>query len=212
MKVVCWDFDGTLAHSHCLWSGSIWKALKKSVPDTNITLDDVEPYTATGFTWYTPENDYTKLVGEHWWNYMNAYFKKIYISLGIDENIAETASRQVRKFIKDKENYHLYGDTIPVLEYVKQRGYKNIILSNNFPDLCDVLKKLQLEQYFDDFVISGQIGYDKPRKEIFAYAMKLFSNVERYYMIGDSVRARRIIEGTDEGRNILNTLEKHGYL
>lgn len=30
--------------------------------------------------------------------------------------------------------------------------------------------------------------------------------------IGDSVRARRIIEGTDEGRNILNTLEKHGYL
>ncbi len=30
--------------------------------------------------------------------------------------------------------------------------------------------------------------------------------------IGDSVRARRIIEGTDEGRNILNTLEKRGYL
>lgn len=30
--------------------------------------------------------------------------------------------------------------------------------------------------------------------------------------IGDSVRARRIIEGTEEGRNILNTLEKHGYL
>lgn len=30
--------------------------------------------------------------------------------------------------------------------------------------------------------------------------------------IGDSVRARRIIEGTDEGRNILNTLEKRGFL
>lgn len=30
--------------------------------------------------------------------------------------------------------------------------------------------------------------------------------------VGDSVRARRIIEGTDEGRNILNTLEKRGYL
>lgn len=29
--------------------------------------------------------------------------------------------------------------------------------------------------------------------------------------IGDSVRARRIIEGTEEGRNILNTLEKRGY-
>ena len=30
--------------------------------------------------------------------------------------------------------------------------------------------------------------------------------------IGDSVRARRIIEGTDEGRNILNTLEKRSFL
>ena len=30
--------------------------------------------------------------------------------------------------------------------------------------------------------------------------------------IGDSVRARRLIEGPEEGRNILNTLEKRGYL
>lgn len=37
------------------------------------------------------------------------------------------------------------------------------------------------------------------------------NNVE-IITIGDSVRARRIIEGTDEGRNILNTLEKRGYL
>ena len=30
--------------------------------------------------------------------------------------------------------------------------------------------------------------------------------------IGDSLRARRIIKGTDEGRNILAALEKRGYL
>lgn len=30
--------------------------------------------------------------------------------------------------------------------------------------------------------------------------------------VGDSIRARRIIEGTDEGRNILYVLEKRGYL
>jgi NADH dehydrogenase FAD-containing subunit len=29
--------------------------------------------------------------------------------------------------------------------------------------------------------------------------------------IGDSVHARRIIEGTEEGRNILNVLDKHEY-
>ena len=32
------------------------------------------------------------------------------------------------------------------------------------------------------------------------------------YSIGDSKRARRIIEGTDEGRNILKVLERRGFL
>ena len=36
-------------------------------------------------------------------------------------------------------------------------------------------------------------------------------NVE-IYVIGDSKRARRIIEGTDEGRNIVKVLEKRGFL
>ena len=30
--------------------------------------------------------------------------------------------------------------------------------------------------------------------------------------IGDSSRARRIIEGTEEGRNVLMALEKRGFL
>ena len=33
-----------------------------------------------------------------------------------------------------------------------------------------------------------------------------------FISVGDSVRARRIIEGTSEGRNILNALEKRGFL
>ena len=187
MKAICWDFDGTLVHSHCLWSGSIWNSIKEAIPDTTITLDDVEPYTADGFTWYTPENDYSDLVGERWRDHMNNYFKNICISLGMDENIAQAASIRVRAFVKNKENYRLYDDTIAVLGSVKKMGYKNILLSNNYPDLCDVLAELGLIQYFDSFVISAQIGCDKPRKEIFDYAKNLLPDIERYYMIGDSV-------------------------
>ncbi|MDO4331474.1 MAG: HAD family hydrolase [Eubacteriales bacterium] len=188
-KVLCWDFDGTLVHSHSLWSGSIWRALKETIPDTNITLDDIEPYTSTGFPWYTPEKDYTALTGERWWDYMNENFRQAYLSLGVEEETAEAASKKVRDFIKKKENYHLYDDTVPVLEKVRQTGCRNIILSNNYPDLCEVLEKLKLKQYFDGFVISGQIGYDKPRQEIFEYAQSLFPDTDRYFMIGDSVKA-----------------------
>lgn len=62
-KVLFWDFDGTLVHSNSLWSGSIYKALKETVVDSKVTLEMIEPYTSTGFTWYTPENDYLKFVG-----------------------------------------------------------------------------------------------------------------------------------------------------
>jgi len=41
MRAICWDFDGTLVYSDCLWSGSVWKALKEAVPDTTITLSQV---------------------------------------------------------------------------------------------------------------------------------------------------------------------------
>jgi len=40
-----------------------------------------------------------------------------------------------------------------------------------------------------------------------------FKDTDTYvYTIGDSVRARRIMEGTMEGRAILNVLESQGYL
>ena len=42
-------------------------------------------------------------------------------------------------------------------------------------------------------------------KETFGYNTEILN-------IGDSARARRIIEGVTEGRNILNTLSKLGYL
>ena len=40
-----------------------------------------------------------------------------------------------------------------------------------------------------------------------------FADTDTYiYTIGDSVRARRIMEGTMEGRAILNVLENRGYI
>ena len=42
---------------------------------------------------------------------------------------------------------------------------------------------------------------------------KAFGETDTYiYTIGDSVRARRIMEGTMEGRAVLNVLESRGYI
>ena len=52
----------------------------------------------------------------------------------------------------------------------------------------------------------------KANTPVLAELQNAFGDEIEVINIGDSVRARRIIEGTDEGRNILNTLDKHGYL
>lgn len=54
----------------------------------------------------------------------------------------------------------------------------------------------------------------KSKSPVLPKIQEIFSdkNEVEILSIGDSIRARRIIEGTDEGRNILYTLEKRGYL
>ena len=52
-----------------------------------------------------------------------------------------------------------------------------------------------------------------PTIRYFRDLKEAFKDTETYvYTIGDSVRARRIMEGTMEGRAILNVLESQGYL
>ena len=68
-------------------------------------------------------------------------------------------------------------------------GNNNIILSNNYPDLIEVIKDLKLDKYFDGYVISAIEGYDKPRKELFDIAKNFNKNDEPMFMVGDSVNA-----------------------
>lgn len=44
-------------------------------------------------------------------------------------------SRDIKSEILNPENYHLYGDTVCILEKSVKLGYRNYILSNNYPEL-----------------------------------------------------------------------------
>ena len=61
MKVVFWDFEGTLVYSNPLWSNSVYNALKLVCPDTEVTFNDIRVCMASGFTWHTPDEDYSLL-------------------------------------------------------------------------------------------------------------------------------------------------------
>lgn len=198
MSIIYWDFDGTLVWSEHLWSSSVFNALNETDDENGVAFTDIRKCMATGFTWHTPDNDYTAFKKERWWDFMNEHIYRSYLSLGIDIETAYIATQKVRGIIKRRENYNLFPDTVSTLREMKSRGHKNIILSNNFPDLYEVIEKIGIEKYFDGFVISAVEGYDKPRKELFDIAKSYNKNNEPMYMVGDSINAD-IIGGRNAG-------------
>lgn len=185
MSVFCWDFDGTLAYSAHLWSSSVFSALNETVTDHNVTFQDIRRCNASGFTWHTPEQDFSVFVGEKWWEFMNAHFFRSFVSLGISESDAKSASEKVRDIIMQPSNYNLFDDTVYVLEKSKEKGHTNIILSNNYPELETITDALGITRCFDRLIVSGIVGYDKPRKEIFDIAKSFYPD-EDFIMIGDN--------------------------
>lgn len=206
-KVVFWDFDGTVVYSTSLWSSSVLKALKEIDPDTLIELEDVRRYMAFGFTWYTPDEDYSSLKGEKWWGFMNRHIYESYMNLGVDTETAQKATGKVRNIIKGKRNYTLYDDFEYTVTELRKRGFINVILSNNYPELKETTDKLQITKFFDGIIVSALEGYDKPRKELFEIAKKRYP-ADEYYMIGDSVNAD-IIGGRKAGMKTI--LVHSGY-
>lgn len=203
--VVFWDFDGTLVHSGPLWSSSVYKALKETDSNTQVLFEDVRKHMAYGFTWHTPDEDYRSLIGDKWWNFMNRHFYSTYIKLGVDDGTAQIAAGKVRNIIKKQENYTLYDDALGVLIQLKKSGVKNVLLSNNYPELEEVLGKLGLTEYLDGIIVSALEGYDKPRAELFEIAKDRFP-AAKYFMIGDSVSAD-VIGGKNAG---MTTVFVHG--
>lgn len=102
--------------------------------------------------------------------------------------------------------------TFTLMEKYNVRQMPNTALKEVRPDSFLVETKEGIEELKFDygFVCLGMKAVQPVLQDI-KDAFEDENDIE-IINIGDSVRARRIIEGTEEGRNILNTLEKRGYL
>lgn len=187
-KAIFWDFDGTLTYSSPLWTTSVWKAASPYAVQYGITFDSIRPHMSYGFPWHEWNADKV-LKNDEWWNFLFRKFKLMFQSYGLDEDKADKASKEVRDIILSPDNYKLYEDAEAALEAAVKKGYKNYILSNNYPELENTIGKLGLSKYFEGYTVSGEIGYNKPRQEIFTYVLEKAGYPDISYMIGDNPKA-----------------------
>ncbi|WP_269919538.1 HAD family hydrolase [Caldifermentibacillus hisashii] len=59
-----------------------------------------------------------------------------------------------------------------VLSTLKKEGYKLGVISNWDQSAKSLLDYYKLTDYFDNIIISSEVGIEKPNKEIFEYALK----------------------------------------
>lgn len=61
--------------------------------------------------------------------------------------------------VTDPARHQLYPDAISTLAELQRRGYQNILVSNNFPELWQVATALGLAPYFSGQIVSGAVGW-----------------------------------------------------
>lgn len=187
--VLFWDFHGTLSKPDNQWMDIAVRLSDTHFPDMNIPHSEIQKNLGGKcLPWWTyPDRDTRHLIeNDGWWKSSEEQFVKMYIESGLSEEQAKEIAPLIRPYVTDSSNHRLHDDALSTLARLKKRGYRNYILSNNFPELPQVVSGLGLSEYFEGCVVSALIGYDKPRKEIFEYAKNLAGNPNRCIMIGDN--------------------------
>lgn len=186
-KIIFWDFDGTLVSMPGLNSSALLAVLDECEPGHCIDREQIRPYLKGGFPWHNPEKPHLHLATpDAWWANLEIVFVRAFQGVGFELNRARELAKQVRKHIIDPRRYVVYDDTIPVLESLKTRGWRQVILSNHIPELPDIIEALGLSTYIDFCITSAISGYEKPNPEAFKKALKLTGNPDRLWMIGDN--------------------------
>ena len=187
--VLFWDFHGTLTKPDNQWVDIALHLADTLYPEMNVPHSEImKNLSGKCLPWWTyPDRDTRHLIeNDGWWRSCEEEFIKMYMDSGFEKHQAEVMAPQIRPYIVDIANHHLHNDAIDVLKELKARGYKNYMLSNNFPELPDMAERMGLNEYFEACIVSARVGFDKPRKEIFDYGRKLAGNPHKCIMIGDN--------------------------
>ena len=192
MKInLYFDFDNTLGHrKNGMWSYSLLSILKKEGIN-HINLEDISALMhQKRFSWNYPEISHEELFnGLTWWEYHNESMRNILLELGIDNVRADFLSNKMKDEYLILSEWELYDNTIEILKKSKELGYNNYIISNHVPELRELLTDLNVFKYFAGLFNSGELGFEKPNKKIYQYALNNSKESDVNIMIGDNYNA-----------------------
>lgn len=167
-KAVFFDRDGTLVRGDPEWTAYRNNCLKEwSGREFDSSYDYFmkffEKVNEGGF----PFAPYKTVEQEL--EFFRQWYLYVFEDMGITEKTAERADLLVEKLWYLKK--HPYPETVDVLEYFKNKGYKMGVISDCPPSLEMTLRECGLHEYFTSFTASSLVGAMKPDPVIFQAAL-----------------------------------------
>ena len=112
-----------------------------------------------------------------WYKNLNderEFFKRYYKQLLIGEGVTKDVDNRAQKLFSElwcNGDRLLFPETVEVLEYFKEHGYKMGVISDTSPSLEYTLQQLGIAKYFTSFTASSLVGVGKPNPIIFNAAL-----------------------------------------
>jgi putative hydrolase of the HAD superfamily len=110
--------------------------------------------------------------------------------LGLAPELHRKLAERVYDYYFSPQAWKTYDDVIPLLDALKERGFKMGLISNWDSTLEPIIKGLGLAHYFDPIISSAVARLHKPMPEIFLLALEhIGAKPENAMHIGDHVYA-----------------------
>lgn len=185
-RYLIWDFDGTLATRPGEWTATLCETLSSHRPGLHVDPERIRPHLRTGFPWHAPESVRTPCSADDWWENLLPVFEAAFVGAGVDRQEASGLARRVRMLYTEPSRWKVYDDALPVLEELRGRGWRHLMLSNHVPELARLATVLGLHSYFTAIYCSADTGVEKPNPEAFERVFADYPRARDGWMIGDS--------------------------
>lgn len=167
MKLLIWNFDGTLGYRTGKWSGALLELLSAEYPDPAFTREALVPFLRTGFPWHDPDHSRPGRSAQAWWEALEPTFNSAFTSLGVPPQEAARFAKLVRRYYTDLSRWQLYPETLSVLKRLSSEGWTHALLSNHVPELGEILEHLCLTPHLNSVFNSAVTGFEKPHPQAF---------------------------------------------
>ena len=187
--VLFWDFHGTLTLPDVSWYDAAMEVAAETFPEKPLPWELlVQHLKGQRLPWWSvPDRDTRHLTAPGaWWTHCEKEFVQMFCDCGFSQEEAETLAPKLRGEVLQPRRYQLYPDALSTMQALQHRGYRQFLLSNNYPELEELADALGLSPYLEGVVVSACVGFDKPRREIFDHARHLAGSPVDCWMVGDN--------------------------